>query len=58
MAFPAFFFWKESLLFVIAMSLYANIEASFAAFLSAGKKPEIKRLKLLYKEVTILRRRS
>ena len=28
---PAFLFWKESILFVIIMSIYANAEASFAA---------------------------
>ncbi|QGF20279.1 hypothetical protein SEA_SIXAMA_100 [Gordonia phage Sixama] len=31
LAIPAFTIWKESILFVIAMSLYANIEASLSA---------------------------
>lgn len=44
MTVPAVLFWKESILLVIMMSLYANIEASLAAFLSA--KPKKKRPRL------------
>jgi hypothetical protein len=43
---PGVLLWKESILFVILLSLYANIEASFAAYLSAPKKqPDRKRLR-------------
>lgn len=45
MAFPAVFFWKESILLVILMSLYANVEASLAAFLSAKPKRERPKLR-------------
>lgn len=31
LAIPALIWWKESVLFVILLSLYANSEASFAA---------------------------
>ena len=32
---PGLTVWRESLVFIIASSLYANIEASFAAYMSA-----------------------
>jgi hypothetical protein len=32
---PGLTVWRESLVFIIACSLYANIEASFAAYMSA-----------------------
>lgn len=38
LAFPAVLWWKESVLFVILLSLYANIEASLAAHNAKGKK--------------------
>ena len=31
LAIPTYLFWRESVLWVATMSLYANIEASFAA---------------------------
>lgn len=37
---PAFLFWKESILFVIIMSIYANAEASFAAREGASAEKE------------------
>ena len=37
---PAFLFWKESILFVIVMSIYANVEASFAAREGAASEKE------------------
>ena len=37
---PAFLFWKESILFVIVMSIYANVEASFAAREGAASEAE------------------
>lgn len=37
---PAFLFWKESILFVIVMSIYANVEASFAAREGASSEKE------------------
>ena len=37
---PAFLFWKESILFVIVMSIYANVEASFAAREGASAEKE------------------
>lgn len=37
---PAFLFWKESILFVIIMSIYANAEASFAAREGAESESE------------------
>lgn len=39
---PAFLFWKESILFVIVMSIYANVEASFAAREGASAEKEQK----------------
>lgn len=33
---PAFLFWQESVPFLVAMSIYANIESSFAT--NAAKK--------------------
>lgn len=38
LAIPAFLWWQESLPFLVAMSLYANIEASFSTY--ASKKEE------------------
>lgn len=35
LAVPGLIWWKESILFVIVMSLYANFAASFAAFQGA-----------------------
>lgn len=32
LAIPALLWWKESVLFVIMLSLYANIESSLAAY--------------------------
>lgn len=32
LAIPALIWWKDSVLFVILLSLYANAEASFAAY--------------------------
>lgn len=32
---PAVILWKDSILFVILMSIYANAEASFAAYQAA-----------------------
>lgn len=32
LAIPAVLWWKESVLFVILLSLYANIEASLSAY--------------------------
>lgn len=40
---PAFLFWKESILFVIIMSVYANAEASFAAREGAASEAEQKK---------------
>jgi hypothetical protein len=41
LAIPALLWWKDSVPFLIAMSLYANIEASFAAH-NAKKAQESK----------------
>ena len=35
---PTLTIWQNSILLVLIMSLYANIEASFTAFLSSEKK--------------------
>lgn len=35
LAVPGLTIWRESLVFVIACSLYANVEASFAAYMSS-----------------------
>lgn len=32
---PGLIWWRDQVWFVVAMSLYANIEASFAAFFAA-----------------------
>lgn len=32
---PGIIYWKESILFVIILSLYANMEGSFAAYMAA-----------------------
>ncbi len=37
---PTVTVWKESILLVLLMSLYANIEASATAFIAAKKKKE------------------
>lgn len=37
LAIPALLWWKDSILFIILMSIYANAEASFAAY-NAGKR--------------------
>jgi hypothetical protein len=42
MVIPTVTIWKESILLVLLMSLYANIEATATAFIAAkkGKKDE------------------
>ena len=40
---PALLWWSESLLFVILMSVYANIAASLSAFLSARGEMKAKK---------------
>jgi hypothetical protein len=40
MVVPTVTVWRDSILLVLLMSLYANIEVSVAAFLSAPKKEE------------------
>jgi hypothetical protein len=39
MIIPTLTIWQNSILLVLIMSLYANIEASATAFISARKKP-------------------
>ncbi len=43
---PTLTIWKESILLVLLMSLYANVEASATAFLSAKPKVKRKRAKI------------
>ena len=40
MALPSVLWWKESILLVILMSLYANTEASFSAYHAVGGQIE------------------
>lgn len=42
MAVPTLIFWKDSILLVLIMSLYANIESSFSAW-EASRNPKEKR---------------
>lgn len=42
MALPTLLFWKDSILLVLIMSLYANVEASFSAW-EASRNPKEKR---------------
>ncbi|WP_119728349.1 hypothetical protein [Thermomonospora amylolytica] len=37
---PALIWWRESIIFVIILSLYANIEASFGAYQAARAEAE------------------
>jgi hypothetical protein len=46
MAVPTLTIWQESILLVLLMSLYANIEASATAFLSVKKPEKTKRAKI------------
>ena len=41
LAIPTVFFWRDSILLVLLMSLYANIESSLAAFEAAHRKPDV-----------------
>lgn len=43
---PTLTIWKESILLILLMSLYANIEATATAYLSAGDKDVKKRHKI------------
>lgn len=40
---PAFLWWQESVPFLVAMSLYANIEASFSTYASKKGEKEMQR---------------
>lgn len=40
LAIPGLIFWKESITFVIIMSLYANFAAEFAAYQGARNETE------------------
>jgi hypothetical protein len=43
---PTLTIWQNSILLVLLMSLYANVEASATAFLSAKPKEKRKRAKI------------
>jgi hypothetical protein len=43
---PTLTIWHNSILLVLLMSLFANVEASITAFLSAKPKPKRKRVEL------------
>jgi hypothetical protein len=43
MIIPTITVWKESILLVLMMSLYANIEASATAYLSAPKRSKTRK---------------
>lgn len=62
MAVPTFLFWKDSILLVLLMSLYANIESSFSAWEASRHKPKQKnaRAKWRYSNslVRVVRKRS
>lgn len=51
MAVPTFLFWKDSILLVLLMSLYANAEASFAAW-EARRKPKAKTTRAKWRYAT------
>lgn len=44
MAVPTMTIWSQSILLVLMMSLFANIESSLAAYLSATPKPKRKQI--------------
>ncbi len=49
---PAYLWWQESVPFLVAMSLYANIEASFA---TAASKADARQLDAMAAELDLIK---